>query len=161
VVEESYRLFNCARCHCLVAICRSCDHGNIYCGEECAEQQRHATNRRSGQRYQRTYRGRLNHAARQMRYRERQARKVTHHPFPLPSRPPKVRLARTRPVEWAAGHREKEGCDGRQEHSAGAAASVRLAVRSRQAESENAAFVRCDFCGRRCAPWARLGPQWD
>jgi len=140
VVAQGYRLFNCARCHRQVKICRSCDRGNIYCGKDCAREQRRVSLRRAGRGYQATFRGRLNHAARQMTYRVRRARKVTHHAFPLLSGRPKVRLARARPAEWAAGHREREGRDG--------------------LYGEPEAVVQCDFCGCRCTPWARQGPQW-
>jgi hypothetical protein len=32
--EPSYRLYNCARCAVQVRICRRCDHGNVYCGDD-------------------------------------------------------------------------------------------------------------------------------
>jgi hypothetical protein len=68
-MENTARLFNCARCHCQVVICSHCDRGNIYCGRRCAEHARKTSSRSAGKRYQRTYRGRIKHAERQRRYR--------------------------------------------------------------------------------------------
>jgi hypothetical protein len=67
VVDESARLYNCARCHCQVVICRRCDRGNIYC-PECAPVAARESRGRAGAAYQRTDRGRANHAARQRLY---------------------------------------------------------------------------------------------
>jgi hypothetical protein len=72
--EESYRLYSCRGCSVSVSICGRCDHGNIFCADECAAVSR----RRAGARYQRTRRGALRHAARQQAWRERQLDKVTH-----------------------------------------------------------------------------------
>lgn len=71
------RLFNCARCHCQVKICRYCDRGNIYCGLRCSISSRMESLRTAGKRYQRSLKGRMNHARRQRRYRSR-SNKVTH-----------------------------------------------------------------------------------
>jgi hypothetical protein len=77
-MQSRARLFNCARCRCQVVICSHCDRGNIYCGKRCAETARRQSRREAGRRYQRTYRGRFAHAARQRRYRQRRRAKVTH-----------------------------------------------------------------------------------
>lgn len=74
----SARLFHCARCHCQVILCRACDRGHVYCGQDCAQAARHASLQRAGARYRCTRRGRLNNAERQRRFRARQ-QKVTHH----------------------------------------------------------------------------------
>ena len=87
VVEDSYRLFSCARCHQPVRICAYCDRGNIYCGDGCSELRRRGSLRRAGQRYQGTRRGRHLHAARQARYRERQASKSLGAGFVLAQQP--------------------------------------------------------------------------
>jgi hypothetical protein len=71
------RLFNCARCHCQVKICRYCDRGNIYCGRSCSILARIESVRAAGKRYQCSLKGRMNHALRQRRYRSR-SNKVTH-----------------------------------------------------------------------------------
>jgi len=73
------RIFNCARCHSQVIICSCCDHGNIYCGPSCSQESRKKSHRASEKRYQDTYRGKLNHANRQKRYRERKQKIVTDH----------------------------------------------------------------------------------
>jgi len=76
-MENTARLYNCARCHRQVTICSHCDRGNIYCGKSCADRARSTSLRAAGKRYQRTRRGRFNHAERQRRYRSR-SKKVTH-----------------------------------------------------------------------------------
>ena len=76
-MENTARLYNCARCHRQVTICSHCDRGNLYCGKSCADRARSTSLRAAGKRYQRTRRGRFNHAERQRRYRSR-SKKVTH-----------------------------------------------------------------------------------
>ena len=71
------RLFNCARCHRQAKICRYCDRGNIYCGRACSIPARIESVRAAGKRYQRSLKGRMNHALRQRRYQSR-SNKVTH-----------------------------------------------------------------------------------
>ncbi len=77
--EDSYRLYNCARCAKQVRICRQCDRGNRYCAEGCAQQSRRESRRRAARRYQQSQRGACKHAARQRAWRSRHAQKVTHH----------------------------------------------------------------------------------
>lgn len=76
-MQNTARLFTCARCRAQVRICSRCDRGQIYCGPACSQQARRASLRAAGRRYQRTRRGRLTHAERQRRYRRR-SNKVTH-----------------------------------------------------------------------------------
>lgn len=76
-MENTARLYHCARCHRQVVICRHCDRGNIYCAQGCAEAARKEGLRAAGRRYQRSRQGRLRHAERQRRYRARR-QKVTH-----------------------------------------------------------------------------------
>lgn len=83
-MENTARLYNCARCQCQVVICSDCDRGNIYCNKQCAEIARKASLRAAGRDYQRTRSGRLKHAARQYRYRARR-KKVTHQGSPTPA----------------------------------------------------------------------------
>jgi len=66
-MENTARLYHCARCHRQVVICRQCDRGNIYCPDGCAEEARRTSLRAAGGRYQQTRRGRLKHAERQRR----------------------------------------------------------------------------------------------
>jgi len=75
--DDTARRYNCARCHAQTVICRCCDRGNVYC-PECALPARQEARHRASERYQRSRQGRLNHAARQQRYREKQTEKVTH-----------------------------------------------------------------------------------
>ena len=77
--EQSYRLYNCARCAQQVRICRECDRGNQYCAGECAQIRRRESLHRAARRYQSSYRGACAHAARQRAWRERQTQQVTHH----------------------------------------------------------------------------------
>jgi len=75
---SSARIFSCTRCHRQVVICSCCDRGNIYCGPCCSQEAREESLHEAGKRYQNTFAGKINHAERQRRYRER-AKKVTHH----------------------------------------------------------------------------------
>jgi len=72
------RLYVCARCRAQVIVCRRCDSGQTYCDRDCAQAARRASLREAGRRYQRSRRGRMAHAARMRRYRQRRE-KVTHH----------------------------------------------------------------------------------
>ena len=77
-MSVSARLYNCARCHNQVMICRYCDRGNLYCGGFCAHEARKESLRRSSALYQSSRRGRAANAQRQKRFRQRQREKVTH-----------------------------------------------------------------------------------
>jgi len=77
-MKDTARLYYCTGCHCQAIICSQCDHGNIYCSLDCAQQSRKASLRAANQRYQDSHQGRLHHAARQSRYRKRQQQKVTY-----------------------------------------------------------------------------------
>jgi len=81
------RLLNCALCHRQAIICSCCDHGNIYCGDVCAELARKTSLQLANKRYQNTYRGKLKHAAAQKRYVTRlkiASQKVTDHSSQTP-----------------------------------------------------------------------------
>jgi hypothetical protein len=73
------RLFLCAEpgCRVQVVICSGCDRGHIYCAE-CAPCARRRSLREAGRRYQASGGGRIRHAARSRRWRERR-NNVTHH----------------------------------------------------------------------------------
>lgn len=77
------RVFECGWCNVEVAICRRCDRGHRYCGPKCSKAARRASVRRAGDAYQKTERGRANHAARQQQYDEREATKLTHQGPPV------------------------------------------------------------------------------
>ena len=95
--KNTARLFCCARCFTSVVICSRCDRGNIYCESTCSGRARAQYHRIANQKYQRSLKGRLKHAQRQRRYRERQkatAKKVMDQGSPvmppndvLPNRP--------------------------------------------------------------------------
>ena len=76
-MDNTARLYSCLRCNSQVMICRHCDRGNIYC-KKCAPKAGQDARDRAATRYQASYRGRSNHAARQRRYRESLKQKVTH-----------------------------------------------------------------------------------
>lgn len=75
--EVTGRLYLCARCRAQVVICKPCDRGQRFCTRECARATRREQVREAGRHYQDSRRGRLAHALRQARYRERR-QKVTH-----------------------------------------------------------------------------------
>jgi len=75
------RLFWCLRCRAQVLICSSCDRGQVYCADGCAQEARRWSQREAGRRYQASRRGRINHAARARRYRARK-NNVTHQGSP-------------------------------------------------------------------------------
>ena len=76
---QTYRLYQCGRCHAAVQICRHCDHGNLYCAGACAGVRRRESLRRAAHRYQSRRRGAHLPAARQSAWRARQQQKVTPH----------------------------------------------------------------------------------
>jgi hypothetical protein len=65
------RMFLCLRCRQQVLVCRRCDHGQVYCGPECALEVRRSMQREARRRYQTSERGRLMHAERSRKYRAR------------------------------------------------------------------------------------------
>lgn len=81
-MSDIARLYNCHHCHCQVIICCRCDRGNRYC-KQCSPLMLLRSQHRASKRYQNTAQGRLNHADRQKRYRERERlkQKVTHKGF--------------------------------------------------------------------------------
>ena len=70
-MDPPARLFLCARCRTQVVLCSHCDRGNRYCGRPCRRLAREAARRDSASRYQRSWRGRLAHAERSRRWRQR------------------------------------------------------------------------------------------
>lgn len=74
-MNKPARLFNCTGCHVQVIICSDCDTGQIYCSKRCSQTARQIACCAADARYQKTRQGKLNHAARQRRYRERQQQK--------------------------------------------------------------------------------------
>lgn len=84
-MEVSSRLFYCALCYTQCVICSPCDYGQIYCSPDCSRSARKKFCNEAEKRYQQTQKGKLNHALRQHRYRERQSKIVTDHTCQTPS----------------------------------------------------------------------------
>jgi len=82
-MQSSVRLYSCCRCQAQVFICSECDRGHRYCAGECAAYARLASLKRACDKYRSTRAGRINNAARQKRYRQRQKQIVTHQGSPL------------------------------------------------------------------------------
>ena len=82
-MQCSARLYSCCRCQAQVIICSRCDRGHRYCTGQCAADARSASLKRAGEKYRSTRSGRINNAARQKYYRERQKQIVTHQGSPL------------------------------------------------------------------------------
>ena len=80
----AHRLYFCARCGELVILCRSCDHGNRYCLDGCAQIRREESIRRARHRYRHTERGRLLHKRDQQLHLIRKAAKVRDQGSPAP-----------------------------------------------------------------------------
>ena len=86
-MSDDCRGFICQWCQEATTICRKCDRGNQYCSDECTTTGRRASKLHATLKYQETRDGRLHHAARQHRYRERQRQKVTRQGSRPQSRP--------------------------------------------------------------------------
>lgn len=147
--ENSYRLYNCARCAKQVRICCKCDRGNRYCAEGCARERRRESLRRAGRRYQQSHRGACKHAARQRAWRERRAQKVTHQGSLGRIASFIVALIPTK----ARGESDADtGADVAQLHTAVLCAHARGPIHYRVL-----APPRCSFCGGVLSAFARLG----
>ena len=77
-MQSSSRLYSCCRCQAQVIICSQCDRGHRYCTGQCATDARSDSLKRASDKYRSTRAGRINNAARQKCYRERQKQIVTH-----------------------------------------------------------------------------------
>jgi hypothetical protein len=64
-------LFVCARCREQVLLCSRCDRGQRYCGRACSRAARRQSLCAAASRYQRSWGGRIAHAARSRRWRQR------------------------------------------------------------------------------------------
>ena len=141
-MEETYRLFCCARCRDLVKICQKCDHGNQYC-RTCAPLARRDSVLRAGAKYQKTERGRTNHAARQQRYLDR---KMTHHGSPECVETSHPCPSTTVAPEASALTKEDAHVSPKTLHR----------PPTRELHHDEPAVVLCDICGQPCRPFARL-----
>ena len=125
------RFFLCGRCRAQVLICSHCDRGQVYCAADCSQAARQESQRNAGRRYQQCRRGRIAHAERARRYRQRRRPKnnVTHQGSLSPRTDGLLTVGSTgvtrepqttaRPSTFTAGH--------------------------------------CHFCGRGCAEFVRSG----
>lgn len=146
-VVESARLYNCARCHGQVVICRSCDHGNIYC-PKCAPVAWRESRCRADAAYQKTDRGKQNHAARQQRYLLGLEEKMTDHGSPgSPPASPSCASAEAAPS--ASAKEERDAC------SSPLPATPQPAGASRRSDGDGGHC--CDLCGGLCSAYLRLG----
>ena len=146
-MERDARLFLCARCREQVLLCSHCDRGQRYCSAACSRQARESAQREAAQRYQRSRRGRMAHAARARRWRSRHrsdAKKVTHQGSrSCPADAPLVAcmdITTDSAVAQAPGH---EGADSR----AGGVTQAQAAL----------VGGRCRRCEQALMPWVRQG----
>jgi len=123
---DSGRLFNCARCHRQVIVCRHCDRGQIYCSGDCPEIARKESLHRACRVYQSSHRGRQTNAARQKRFRQSQQEKVTHQGS-APDSPDDLL-----PVEPQKSHN-----------------------RGQEVSFGPKTGIHCHFCQRQCGPFLR------
>ena len=65
------RMARCPRCKDLFWVCRRCDHGQLYCGEDCSAVARQACLKRARRRYRNSSKGRLKHCRAERRRRRR------------------------------------------------------------------------------------------
>ena len=160
--EQTYRLYNCARCAEQVRICRRCDRGNLYCAGVCAALRRRESLHRAGERYQRSYRGAHAHAARQRAWRERQTQEVTHHGSLCSGVWLTVASTSTQTTIEQGSHVDTGAIEARAQSSCELAITLERAdlhPHARRAPHHAAVpRLRCSVCGRVLPPFARLGP---
>ena len=144
-VVETARLYNCARCHCQVVICRHCDNGNVYC-LSCAPVAFRESHCRADAVYQKTDRGRKNHKARQQRYLEKMTDKGS--PGSLPASPSR---ANAEAAPSASAKEERDACSS---PSPATSTEPQPAGATRRADGDSG--HSCDFCGRLCSAYLRL-----
>jgi hypothetical protein len=158
--EQTYRLYNCARCAEQVRICRECDRGNRYCPGECAQIRRRESLRRAGRRYQGSYRGAYAHAARQRAWRERQTQEVTHHSSLSSAVWLTVASTSTQTTIEQGTHVDTASV----EAQSGCELAITLECAELREHTRWAAHyagvprLRCSVCGRVLPPFARVGP---
>lgn len=145
-VSPINRMTTCGRreCSSLFAVCGGCDRGRRYCGDRCAEIARRAQTRRAGKCYQSGARGRLLHAARQARYRDRLVR-VTHQP--AIAKPISLKNAHEISVSVPDGHQQARGAPSPAFASVADAPCSRVAPHCTRC-GRAAAFVRTQHVGR-------------
>ena len=129
-MQSSARLYSCCRCQKQVMICSRCDRGHRYCAGECSVDARSACLKRASDKYRSTRAGRINNAARQQRYRQRQQQaliQIVTHQGSLPDSLHDVLKTR---FDW-------------------------LNIAKKQAQNRSGVF--CHHCGTVCDPFLRQG----
>ena len=137
-VQEIIRRFLCAGCRVVAYLCTACDRGQRYCSDGCARVARRRSQRESDRRYQSGERGRLKHAERARRYRER-CRSVTEQ-GPVSSPEQDLRSSAPSPVPTSSPPEET---------------TTTLAGTGEKAHFGQ---VNCHRCRRWCDPWIRHAP---
>jgi hypothetical protein len=129
-IQETARLYACNRCRIQVYICRSCDRGHSYC-ESCAFIARKESVIAARIRYEHTYAGKLNNAARQKRYRKRKKAQQFN-----------ADLEANKKVT-DQGSNNSEICD-----------LLSPAIRKSEILDNNA--ITCHFCRKKCSAFLRI-----
>ena len=158
------RLFRCALCSLLALICSCCDRGHVYCSHRCAQRARRQHRSEAGKRYQTTKTGRLNHAARQARHRERKKRLTAQPITPAPAGGVVAAVA----VACQADHPEPAKLLARPvlAEAAGISRDQQIVTHHPSPppptddviplDAAGTRLSRCDWCGRPCSRFVRL-----
>ncbi len=146
LADHPARLFVCARCRMQVVLCSRCDRGQRYCGPTCSRAARRDSQRAAGARYQRSRAGRMAHAERSRRWRERH---LAHH--------------QVRDDDAAAGD---DGGINFVTHQGSAAPPVNAPLplaeqagggASEEIDASTPPTTHCRRCATALAPWVRQG----
>jgi hypothetical protein len=138
-VQESIRRFLCAGCRAAAYLCPACDRGQRYCSDVCAHAARRRAQCESDRRYQSSERGRLKHAERARRYRERRRSVTEQGPVSSPEQDLRSTSAPS-PVPTSSPPEET---------------ATTLAGTGEKAHFGQ---VNCHRCRRWCNPWIRHAP---
>jgi hypothetical protein len=141
-VQETIRRFLCAGCRVVAYICTACDRGQRYCSDGCARGARRRSQRESDRRYQCSERGRLKHADRARRYRQRR-RSVTEH---------------SGVVSLEQDVRSTSATDEESAPSLAAETATTPASERSTDEIVHSRQLDCHFCRRWCDQWIRHAP---
>ena len=143
-MRDSVRRFFCdsARCRAEVFICTSCDRGQRYCASGCARAARKRSVAEAKRRYASSIRGRLKHAERSQRYRDRRKSVTDHGSLSVADHD--VLNTSTASAAIPSSCVDKKATKPVTDASA-------IAV-------SPAGGVSCSFCGRWCGPWIRHAP---
>src|SRR5450631_397242 len=141
-VQETIRRFLCAGCRVVAYLCTACDRGQRYCSDGCARAARRRSQRECDRRYQSSERGRLKHAERARRYRQR-CRSVTEHSSVVSLEQDVCSTSATSKMSTPSSAQET---------------ATTPASESSTDEKAHLGQVNCHFCRRWCAQWIRHAP---